>query len=214
MVKEIPRVLVVPPKDNVHRVSKKDGLLKGCRSMLLNDEILLPRGMTSFYIHNKEETGVKVFYSVHHNRTCSRKTVVKQFKKHMKLYKLGIACKPHKVVEVSLDFDRYDKQQKFERHVKTRAFGIKVDHIFYPEDVWADYARGCAYDFSALDQTEHPNHNPEGYLKFCKKMKKILTKAKIGVCGNYPFDEPENPKIGDVVYCTRKKRFFLVDTGQ
>jgi len=214
VVKEIPRELDVAPLDGVHRVSKKDGKLKGCRSVMLNDTILMPRGMTSFYIHNKEDTGVKVFYSFHHNRICSRKTVTKQFKKHRKLYKLGVSCKPHKVVEVSLDFDSYNKAQKFEHHVKTRAFGFKVDHIFYPEKVWANYARGKIYDFNALDQTEHPNHNPEGYLKFCKKMKKVLKKAGIGVCGNWPFDEPENPKIGDLVYCTKNKRWYLVDCGQ
>ena len=174
VVKEIPRELVVPPADGVHRVSKKDNLMKGCRSALLNGKTLLPRGMTAFYFHNKENTGVKVFYSFHHNTTCGRKTVKKQFRRHLKLYKLGVACKPHKIVAVSLDFDRYNKAQKLEHHVKTRAFGFKVDHIFYPEEVWADYARGKAYDFMALDQTEHPDHNPAGYLTFCKKLKKIL----------------------------------------
>jgi len=214
VVKEIPRVLDVPPKDGVHRVSKKDGLMKGCRSVMLNDKILMPRGMTSAYIHNKESTGVKFFYSFHHNRRCKRKTVRTQFRKHYKLYELGIACKPHKVVVVHLDFDRYKKGGKFDHHVKMKVWGIKVDHIFYPEKVWADYARGKVYDFKCLDQEKYPNHNPAGYLKFCKKMKRVLKQAKIGVCGNFPFDEKENPKLGDVVYCMKKKRFFLVDCGQ
>lgn len=214
VVKEIPRELVKPPDDSVHRVSRKSGKLKGCRSVMLNKKTLMPRGMTSFYIHNKKETGVKVFYSFHHNRLCRRKMVRNQFKKHHKLYKLGIACKPYKLVEVKLDFDRYDKSQKFDRHVKKKAIGIKVQHIFYPEGAWAEYARGKLYDFKALDQKEHPLHNPAGYLAFCKKMKKILKKNKIGVCGNFPFDEHENPKLGDIVYDTKKKRWFLVDCGQ
>jgi len=136
-----------------------------------------------------------------------------QFKKHHKLYELGVACKPYKIVEVSLDFDRYDKSQKFDHHVKMNAFGIKVEHVFYPEKVWAEYARGKAYDFKCLDQEKHPSHNPDGYLAFCKKMKKILKKAKVGVCGNWPFDEEENPKLGDVVFCTKKNRWLLVDVG-
>lgn len=214
VVKEIPRELVNPPRDGIHRFSKKDGKMKGCRSVMLNGKTLMPRGMTSFYIHNKKDTGIKVFYSFHHNKRCSRKMVRNQFKKHHKLYKLGVACKPYKIVEVKLDFDRYDKAQEFDHHVKMRVWGIKVEHVAYPEKVWAEYARGKAYDFKCLDQKEHPKHNPDGYLKFCKKMKRILKKAKIGVCGNYPFDEKENPKLGDVVYSTKKKHWRLVDCGQ
>ena len=210
VVKEIPRELVIPPDDKVHRVSRKDGLMKGCRSVMLNDKTLMPRGMTSFWIHNKKNTGIKVYYSFHHNKRCSKKMVKNQFKRHYKLYKLGVACKPYKVVEVKLDFDRYNKAQEFDHHVKMRVFGIKANHVFYPENVWADYARGKAYDFKAVD---HPNHSPKGYLKFCKKLKKILLKNKIFICGDWPVKEHENPKLGDIVWCCKKERWYVVDVG-
>jgi len=212
-VREMKRVRVKCPDDGVHRYSRKDGAMKGCRSVMLNDKKLLPRGMSGFYVRHKENTGVKVFYSMHNDRCLKRKTVIKQFKKHTKLYKLGVASKPHKIVTVKMDFDYYEKDQKLARHVKKESYGIKVQHVHYPEDAWAKYAQGYPYDWDCLDNAEHPKHNPAGYLSFCKKLKEILKKHKIGVCGDFPFVEKENPKLGDIVYCTKKKRYYLCDVG-
>jgi len=146
-----------------------------------------------------------------HNDRCSKlKTVKKQFKKHAKLAELGVACKPSKIVTVKMDFDYYEKDQKFARHVKKEAYGIKVQHVHYPKDVWAKYAQGYPYKWDAVD---HPNHSPEGYLKFCKKLKKVLKDNKIGICGDFPFVEKENPKLGDIVWCTKKKRWYVCDVG-
>ncbi|GAG24760.1 unnamed protein product, partial [marine sediment metagenome] len=50
-------------------------------------------------------------------------------------------------------------------------------------------------------------------LKFCKKLKKILKANKIGICGQYPFKEKKNPKLGDIVWSTTKKRYYIVDCG-
>ena len=207
------RVKVKAPLDGVHRNSLRTGYLKGCRSVMLNDERLLPRGMSGFYIRHKKDYGIKVFYSMHNNRCCKKKTVIKQFKKHLKLYNLGVATQPLKVVTVELDFDYYEKNMKFARHVKTEAYGIKVKHVFYPEDAWKKYAQGYPYAWECLDQKEHPKHNPKGYLMFAKKIKSILIKNKIYVCGGYPVKEKKPPKLGDSVYCTKKKRWLIVDVG-
>ncbi len=214
-VREMKRVNMPAPLDKVHRVSQKDGKsrMKGCRSVMLNDTELLPRGMSGIYFRYKEKYGIKIFYSVHNDRCSKMKTVRKQFKKQMKLYKLGVSTLPHKIVTVKMDFDYYEKDMKFARHVKKGALGIKVTHVSFPEKAWEKYAQGYPYDWDCLDQEEHPLHNPAGYLAFCKKMKKILLKNKIYVCGGWPVKEQKNPKLGDGVYCMNKKRWFLVDCG-
>lgn len=134
----------------------------------------------------------------------------KEFKKHQKLHSLGIAPMAYGIVEVALSLDYYDKHGK-KHKVKQRAYGIKSQFVDYPEDIWADYAKGVPYDFKRY---KHPRHTAKGYLNFCKHMKGVLKKAKIGVCGNWPFDEPETPKLGDVAFSKKKGRWYLVDTGQ
>jgi len=211
-LREMKRVKMAAPQDGVHRVSQKDGKaqMKGCRSMLWNDKTIIPRGMSGAYFRYKEKYGVKIFYSVHNNVCSKMKTVRKQFKKQMKLYKLGVATQPHKIVNVKLDFDYYEKNLKFARHVKKDALGIKVTHIAYPEDAWKKYAQGYPYDWDADD---HKDHSPEGYLKFCKHLKKVLLKNKIFICGQWPVKEKKNPKLGDCVWDTNKKRWYVVDVG-
>lgn len=213
VVKEILRENHLPPKDGVHRASSKDGYIKGARSMILNDETLLPRGMTGFYYQHKEDKGIKIFWSAHHNRCCKKRTVAKQFRKHWKLYELGIASKPYKMVQVELNFDYYDKKGRRVRRVHCWPWGIVQEHVHYPKGAWTDYAGGKPYDWNCLDQKEHPLHNPKGYHKFAKWMKPLLLKHKIYVCGNYPVKEKDPPKLGDVVYNTKKKRWQLVDVG-
>ena len=203
VVREMKRVNVPAPLDKVHRVSQSDGKkrLKGCRSVMLNDTDLLPRGNSGFYVRYKDRYGVKVFYAMQNN-VCSKMKV--------KLYKLGVATQPHKIVTVKLDFDYYGKTGKRVRHVKKDALGVKVTHIHYPEDAWEKYAQGYPYDWEA---DSHEDHSPKGYLKFCKKLKKILLKNKIYICGQYPVKEKKNPKLGDVVWCCVKKRWQVVDVG-
>ena len=183
-MREVERHRVKAPEDGVQRNSDKDGLLKGCKSAWLNGEYLCSKGMTSVYIKNKEDTGVKIYYSLHWFKPSSKKVVIAKFNKHLKMYKLGIAAKPYKVVDVDLDFMYYDKRGECKKHVKCHAYGIKVQHVFYPEKAWEVYASGKPYDWNALDQKEYPDHNPKGYHKFVKFMTHILKKHKIGCCGN------------------------------
>ena len=209
-VKEMKRVHVKCPDDSVHRVSNKNGWMKGCRSVMLNDTELLPRGMSGLYRRYKEDYGIKVFYSVHNDVCSKRKIVLKQFKRQNKLYKLGVATQPHKIVSVRMDFKYYGKDGKYVRHVKKTALGIKVTHVAYPEEVWEKYAQGYPYDWNGDD---HEDHSPEGYLKFCKRLKKVLKKSGIGICGQFPFKEKKNPKLGDIVWDCKDKRFYIVDVG-
>jgi hypothetical protein len=211
-VKEIVRVIKAAPKDGVHRLSQKDGKkrLKGCRSVILNGKTLMPRGMSGFYIRHKDKYGIKVFYSMGNNVCSKMKTLKKQFKKQNKLYKLGVATQPHKIVTVKLDFKYYGKDGKYVRHVKKTALGIKVTHVAYPKVAWKKYAKGYPYDWNA---DKHEDHSPKGYLKFCKKLKRILLRNRIYICGGYPVKEKQNPKLGDIVWDCKKKRWYVVDVG-
>ena len=211
-IKEIQRIKVEAPKDGVHRIGK-DGCIKGCRSVWLGDK-LIPRGMTGFYWHydQKPGLGIKVFYSLANQTKCTKKAVEKQFDRHRKLFKAGLACEPHKIMNIALDLKYFDKEGK-STGIHTTCFGIQVDHVFYPEDVWEKYANGHPYDFSCLDTNDHPEHTPDGYKRFVERIRRVCISKKIYVCGDFPVRETEPPKLGDVVYCINKKRWFLVDVG-
>ncbi len=211
ILREIMRDRVKAPEDGCHRNSNADGLIKGTRSMRLNGKDLVCRGMTSIYFRNKIGTGIKVFYSMKHGKALRLRTVKKQFKRHKTLYKMGIACRPHKIVEVKLDFKYYGKRKELVRHVDCHAYGIKVDHVFYHEANWEAYAAGKPYDWT---KHNHPDHSPRGYIKFCNKAEMALRSANIGICGNWPYDEDKPPKLGDAIFDVKKNRWFIVDTGQ
>lgn len=125
----------------------------------------------------------------------------------MKLAPYNVIPKSTKIVKVIIDVKYRGKR------LNTWAYGIKTQFINYPKDAWNDYAKGHVYNWECLDQAEHPNHNPAGYLEFCQYLTKKLKKAAVGVCGDYPFKEKKVPKLGDVVYDVKKKRWYLVDVG-
>lgn len=210
VVREMRRVRVYPPSDGVHRASNADGYLKGCRSAVLNDSTLLPRGMTGFYYWYKPNRGVKIYYSMHHNRCCSVRTVRRQFRKHQSLHAIGVATRPHKIVRVELSYDYYGKGGDFVRHVRAKAYGIVTTHAHYPMNAWYKYAQGYPYDWNAYD---HPDHSPKGYRRWVKWLKSKLEKARIYVCGDYPKKEEQPPKLGDAIFCTKTNRWWLVDVG-
>jgi len=107
-------------------------------------------------------------------------------------------------VKVKIDVTFEGKQ------IKTWAWAFKTEFIDFPKKAWEAYAKGNAYDWTAVD---HKDHSPEGYLRFCKKLTGVLKKSGVGVCGNYPFDEKKPPKLGDVVWSVKKKKFYLVDVA-
>lgn len=195
----IERVKVLPPDDGVHRASDSDGFLKGCHSVFIDGK-LVPKGVVGFYFRHKEDKGVKVFYSFKWNKCQRGKYVRNIFRKMQRLHE--VCVKPYKIVGVELDFMWRGKR------IHKKAFGIKVQHVHWEEKAWTAYARGYPYDFNCLDSKEHPLHNPEGYRKFVKRVKKVLSKTGIKI-------DPKSPslKLGDVSYCSKTKRWYLVDVG-
>lgn len=99
------------------------------------------------------------------------------------------------------------------QRIRTWAWAIKVEAVEFPVSIMKQFAHGHPYNFEKLDQNKHPEHNAEGYLRFCKKLTKALKRSGVGVCGGYPFKEKKPPKIGDVIYDLRKKEWRLVDCG-
>ncbi len=145
---------------------------------------LIPCGMVGFYWRNGD-IGYKIYYSIKHGFVTPKKTVLKSFYKMQRLYKKGLCPKPYKVGHADLILDGK----------KINAWLIKMDHVHYPESIWERFAQGYPYDWNVLNATEHPEHSPEGYNKFVDRLGRRM-------------------KIGDVVYCTKQKRWYVVDVDE
>jgi hypothetical protein len=117
----------------------------------------------------------------------------------MRLAPYHVIPKSDKVVKVKLDL-KYGK-----KYIRTWAYGIKTQHIFYPKEAWEAYAKGYPYDFKCVN---HPKHTPEGYQEFADKAYRACKKTGVKVCGG-----DKRPKLGDIVWCTKKTRWYLVDVA-
>ena len=87
-----------------------------------------------------------------------------------------------------------------EKKHKATAFGIKTQHVDAPEKAWIDYAKGIPYDWAA---DNHPDHTPEGYLKFVHSARKTMKKHGLEMEGS--------GKLGDIVWSCSRKRFYWCD---
>jgi hypothetical protein len=196
-VKHIPRIKIVPPDDGVH-MRGVDGLMKGCHSFMIGDK-LMPRGMVGFYWRLKGDKGVKVYYSFKHHR-CTHAKRIKEIRRDLiRLSKYGLCKRPFDLCRAKLDLLWEGKR------IRCVAVGLVVRHIHYPENVWMNYMKGYAYDWYALNQNEHPLHNPKGFLEFVDRKNKILN--KIG------FRIDERDRIGNTLYDIYDKRWWYVDVG-
>ena len=183
------------PNDGVHRTGK-DGLIKGVHSLMVGNRIV-PKGQVGYYWRIDEEKGMKVFFSFGFLKAQKYKYVKRQYDKMRKAYKIGVCAKPYEIVEVKQDI--IYKKKRYKMTVPA----IVEQHIHYPEKAWADYAKGIPYDWSAID---HVDHSPEGYKQFVDMAKMKMKENGIKTDTSY--------KVGDVVYCTKTKRWYLVDIGE
>lgn len=204
--KRIKRAQIKPPNDGIHRAGK-EGFIKGVHSIILNGK-LVPKGSVGFYYRLDEDTGVKVYLGLpKKNRKpwlTNLKQVQEAYKWMTRLALVGMAPGPHKIVKVSVDIT-FDG-----RRAKCEPWALKMDHVHYPPIPWEYYAQGRPYKWDGVDQKEHPLHTPEGYLEFVKELKNWQRANKKSFsAASYKKDEV--PKLGDVVYCMKKKRWYLVD---
>jgi len=201
-VKRIKREKHPAPKDGVHRVGR-DNCIKGVKSIWIGDR-LVPRGSVGFYVRCDSDRGVKVYLGFPTGKKpwMSKPRVVREAYKHMThLHLNGLAPCPRHVIQVAVDVVIDGKR------VKCKPWALEMDHVHYDEGLWADYAVGKPYDWNAID---HPDHNPEGYKRFVKKVKAFqrLRKMKLSAAD---WKGDEVPKLGDCLWCAKKKRWFIVD---
>jgi hypothetical protein len=172
--------------------------MKGCHSCYIGD-VLVPRGMVGFYWRLKDGKGVKVYYSLKHDHaTCRR--IIKGIRRNM----IGLAR--HGICKAPFDLCTVGLNLKIEgKRIKRKAVGLVVHHIHYPESTWLNYMKGYPYNWYDLDQTEHPLHNPQGFLAFTARKIKVV--KALGMRIN------ERDRIGNSLYDTIDKRWWFVDAG-
>jgi hypothetical protein len=197
-VRYIPRVKVAVPMDGVH-VAGKDGAIKGVHSLWF-DVKLVPKGATSAYFRVNEDEGLRIGYSFSWFKALSESVVLRDHEYMVRAYKANVAPQPMGITEVKLSLN-YHENDKPVKKIHTLAYAIKVKHVHYPEQAWLDYAKGYPYDWKAVD---HPDHNPEGFLAFRETVRPVI--AKLGL--------DTSLKLGDILFCTKLGRWFLVDCGK
>lgn len=171
------------PHDGVHKASKR-GFILSTKGCYIGGKFC-PHGVYSFYYRHKKYKGVKVYYSIKSRKLRSKERAVRDFRLMKKLYKRGLCPKPYKLFKINLRV----------RGKKMQAWAIKVRHIFYPKSEWVRFAHGKPYRFDCIDQSKYPNHTAYHAKRFMKKL------------------SHRRHKIGDVIYCTKKKRWYLVDAA-
>ena len=198
-VTKIDRVKVDCPDDGIHVVGKS-GKIKGVHAVWFVEDVeteigtigkrfMVWKGSVGFFYPTSEKKGIKVFYSFTRGDTQKRKAVTKEYKQLQKLWKLDLAPKPYSMGTVNI---RLDIEGKI---VRRNCFMIEVQRL-YPPEAMKGYAMGFPYKW---DTFKHKDHAPKGFLKFQKKVRKV---HKIG-----------SAKLGDLLFCTKKKRWYIVDTG-
>lgn len=191
-VSKIERVKVECPDDGIHVVGKS-GKIKGVHVVEFTEDtrdFYVWKGSVGFYYPINNSRGLKVYFSFTRGDVQSKKAVAREHKQMYKLWKLGLAVKPYGVGVCKIDIDFEGKRYK-----KNVPY-LESQRIYPPEEAMLNYAKGYPYKFESFD---HPDHTPEGFKKFVKKVRKH---HKIGSC-----------KLGDIIFCTKKKRWLLCDPG-
>ena len=185
--------------NNVYDLSNMDlkkGIkkIKGVRKATINN-VFVPFGVNGFYYKLSNDIGIKVFYSFVNFKKTSN-CVSKEFRNIKKCYNLGLSINAIEIKDVELDFNG-----DIDGHIITK--GIITNHLDVP-NVIDDFAIGKYYDFNCLDEIEHPLHNVDGFKIFRQHVIDVARKNNLkNIC----------TKLGDIIYCIRNKRWFLVDCG-
>ncbi len=106
------------------KIKGKFTILKGCAKVKGR---IVPRGSVAFY-WKLGDKGLKVFYGLEKGVRTSRAKVSEIYKHMRKLYKLGVAVKPYKQIEVELDICIKGKR------IRKTVSAIKVKHLKNKKD--------------------------------------------------------------------------------
>ena len=157
-----------------------------------------------FYWRLKEDRGLKVYLGFPTGKKAwmSKVRLVQKAYKRMVLLSLNdLSPMPCHVYQITVDIT-LDKKR-----VHCKPWALEMEHVHYDEKLWADYAVGRPYNWDAID---HPDHTPEGYMKFVQKVKDFQRAHKMKLSAA-SWKNDEQPKLGDCVFCTKKERWFIVD---
>jgi len=176
--------------------------IKGVLGAVLDDDMFIPYGRSGFFYSlpgdDIPKLGVKIYYSLDKLSSRSQGQSKKTWKKYVSCHEAGISPKPVSVTDVNLDLTVNNCK------VNTACFGIIIEKVCYPEDALKQFAGGEFYDFECLDKEHHKDHNPQDFKKFRRHATKVVSQLKMSSCG---------VKLGDIVYCTSQKRWYMVDCG-
>jgi len=173
--------------------------IKGLFGSFLNDDLFVPFGVHGFFYSIPDTNlGVKVYYSIGRNEVKPITSSQPALNRYIACYNAGLSPKAISIVNVDLNLDIKNKK------VQTKCFGILSEKVYYPEEELKKFAQGQIYDFNCLDKQEHPDHTPQQYQSFRKEAIRITAKLKVKYRG---------VKLGDILYCMNKKRWYLVDCG-
>lgn len=189
------------PDDGVH-VTGRDGKIKGVLPIEIDGK-WHPAGVHGFYVQLSEELGMKVYYSWRWYKAAKFKHVAAARKNMRKLHTSGLAPNPHNVKKVEIKVT--ERKGGRVARIKAEAWGLVVDHIHYPEKLMKAYSLGRPYAW-ALDEEEHPYHCPEGFQEFVKEAREVIEDKGLKV--------DSGMKLGDILYCVHRKRWYLVDADR
>lgn len=178
------------PNDGIHR-KKDSGRIRGFWGLKLNNEPIW-YGNWAYYRFSQNTTGYKVFYSFKFAKTTKTIEEAQRTFNMMKMLK-KFCPEVHKITYVTTDIWIGKK------HCHGISPAIRMQHVFYPQKAWKDFAKGKRYDWGASD---HPGHSIEGFKRFRNELETFTSTI------DYDFD---HFSIGNIVWCTNNNRWYLVD---
>jgi hypothetical protein len=183
-------------KDGAHSVNKR-GELHTTKACTLHGK-LIGVGKVALYKKLSRNKGVKIFYSVEKDEMPGPRTMKRLFKMYWKLSRFGVAPKPFRIgkAKLSLMFDH--------KNIRATAPAIYMEHIRSPKKAFRSYIHGRPYDFMALNQKHHKEHNAAGVKRFRKKLKRYYKKAGL-------VQRKDSIKMGNCMYCIKDRRWKVVD---
>jgi len=178
------------PNDGIHR-KKDSGGIRGFWWASLDGEAV-PFGNWAFYKRLDGGTGLKTFYSLRNWKPSETKEAVEK-RMEMMNWLSDFCPEVFGVLTVDIGIVYQNKVHR------ATAYGLKIEHVWYPEEAWRNFAKGHAYDWKA---SAHPNHSIAGFKEFRKALEHEIKEME------WTWDALS---IGNIMWCTKKNAWRLVD---
>lgn len=184
------------PRDGAHSINKK-GWLHTTKCATLHGK-LIGTGKVAIYKKLSRNKGVKIFYSLEKGQMPGPRTMRRLFRMYARLSKYKVAPKPFRIGKAKLNLIYDDKR------IRVTVPALYMEHIRYPKKAFRIYVEGRPYDWEALDQKKHPEHNPDGVKRFRKKLRRYYKKAGL-------LQRKDTIKLGNFLYDQKDRRWKVCD---